>query len=195
MHIAQCGVNNDFFTDWVRRLICSKINNFSFCFPPDFCFRGTTEVWWIHTATYCLRIATGSLSLSLLCWFYWKSLPDAGFITACHYETVIPGETKDTTINWTREFITLARGTNPTEVSPFQRWHPRHPNGSLSGDTTQIHGYHPWFMEFSAEEGTCLCTCVFPPLPPGHSLQKTESLSLLLGISYYQTSLMASHLP
>lgn len=34
MHIAQCGVNNDFFTDWVRRLICSKINNFSFHFFP-----------------------------------------------------------------------------------------------------------------------------------------------------------------
>jgi hypothetical protein len=81
MHIAQCGVNNDFFTDWVRRLICSKINNFSFHFPPGFCFKRTTEFWWIHTATCCLRADTGSLFLSLLWWFYWKSLQDACFIT------------------------------------------------------------------------------------------------------------------
>lgn len=39
MHIAQCGVNNDFFTDWVRRLICSKINNFSFHFPLIFALK------------------------------------------------------------------------------------------------------------------------------------------------------------
>lgn len=89
MHIAQCGVNNDFFTDWVRRLICSKINNFSFHFSPDFCFKRIMEFWWIHTATCCLQTDTGSLLQHCLWWFYWKSLQDALFITVFKLHGII----------------------------------------------------------------------------------------------------------
>lgn len=142
MHIAQCGVNNDFFTDWVRRLICSKINNFSFRFPPDFCFRGTTEVWWIHTATYCLRIATGSLlSLSLLCWFYWKSLQDAGFITALQLHVIIKLVKRRTLLLIGQESLSPWREAQiPQKFLPSKDGTLGILNGSLLGDTTQIHG-------------------------------------------------------
>lgn len=78
MHIAQCGVKNDFFTDQVRRLICSKINNFPSHFFSYFRFKLTTEFWWIHTATCCLGIDIESIFLSKgiesssRWWSYWR---------------------------------------------------------------------------------------------------------------------------